>query len=310
MKKKRFILFDNTMFDTPLVYDRTNIPEEFEITTNRRLIGEAAAVVFHIPSLPQSFFDKFSNFIPSIYSVPFSLKRLRKTKGQIWIAWFMECEVNIPHFRDPSFLNNFDLTMSYHLDADIVTPYFYDGLHDLLQGPVREKNDENNICAFISSSFHKSGRLTYLETLMNYLNIHSYGKVLQNKILEKDNGYQSKIDTIANYKFTIAFENAIARDYVTEKFFDPLIAGSVPIYLGAPNINDFAPGDKCFINAADWDSPESLARYILSVSQDKELYQRYFDWRTKPFRPYFVSLLEQQKEHAFVRLCRKIQDII
>ena len=309
VKKKRIILFYNTMFGTPLIYDRTNIPEEFEITTDRRLMQEAVAVVFHIPSFHYSLFDKISRLIPSIYSIPLSWKRLRKKKGQIWVAWFMECEVNIPHFRAPSFLNNFDLTMSYHLDADIVTPYFYGALHNLLRGPVREKSAEKSVCAFISSSFHQSGRLTYLKTLMHYLDIHSYGKVLRNKTLEKDTGHPSKMDTMAEYKFTISFENAIERDYVTEKFFDPLIAGSVPIYLGAPNIGDFAPGDKCFIDASDWDSPESLARYILTVSNDQELYQSYFDWRSKPFKPYFIKLLEEQKEHAFVRLCRKIQEI-
>jgi hypothetical protein len=297
------------MFNTPLAYDRTNIPEEFEITTDRSLMREAAAVVFHIPSLPQSVFDKFPNFIHSVYSVPFSLKRLRKKKGQIWVAWFMECEVNIPHFNNPSFLNNFDWTMSYHLDADIVTPYYYGALNHLLKGPVREKSAEKKVCAFISSSFHASGRLTYLKALMNYLEIHSYGKVLRNKTLETDTGHPSKMETMAGYKFTIAFENAIMKDYVTEKFFDPLIAGSVPIYLGAPNIGDFTPGDKCFINASDWDSPEALARYILTVSNDQGLYQSYFDWKSKPFRPDFIKLLEEQKEHSFVRLCRKIQEI-
>ena len=297
------------MFSTPLIYDRTNIPEEFEITTDRRLMQEAVAVVFHIPSLRYFLFDKFSRFIPSIYSIPLGLKRLRKKRGQLWIAWFMECEDNVPHFREPSFLNIFDLTMSYHLDADIVTPYFYGALNNLLRGPDREKSAEIIVCAFISSSFHQSGRLTYLKTLLNYLDIHSYGKVLRNKILEKDTGHQTKMDTMADYKFTIAFENAIEKDYVTEKFFDPLIAGSVPIYLGAPNIGDFAPGDKCFIDASDWDSPESLARYIQSVSKDQELYESYFDWRSKPFKPYFIKLLEEQKEHSFVRLCRKIQEI-
>ncbi len=309
MKGKRIILFYNTMFDTPLTYNGADIPKEFEITTDRKLMKKAAAVVFHIPSLHSLLSDKLSRFVPSIYSLPLRMKRLRKEKNQIWIAWFMECEVNIPHFRKSSFLNNFDWTMSYHLDSDIVTPYFSSAFNHLLRGPVKEKSAEKNVCAFISSSFHKSGRLTYLKTMMNYLDIHSYGKVLRNKTLENDTGHPSKMDTIAGYKFTIAFENAIARDYVTEKYFDPLIAGSVPIYLGAPNIGNFAPGDKCFINASHWDSPESLARYILSVSGDQEQYQSYFDWKSKPFKPGFTKLLEEQKEHAFVRLCRKIQEM-
>jgi len=310
MNKSQLILFYNTMFDMPLDYPEADIPEEFELTTDRRLIKDAVAVVFHIPPLYSPLFNRFSRIIPSIYPFSSRLKYLRKEKGQIWIAWFMECEVNFPHFRDPSFLSCFDLTMSYHPEADITTPYFCYALMDLLREPVREKAGGKNICAFISSHVHRSGRLKYLKTLMNHLDVHSYGKVLRNKSLEKDTGRQSKMDTIAEYKFTVAFENAVAKDYVTEKFYDPLIAGSIPIYLGAPNIEDFAPGDKCFINAADWDSPESLARYVLAVSNDEALYESYFDWRRNPFRPGFIRLVEQQKEHPFVRLCRKLQEII
>lgn len=297
------------MFDMPLAYPKEDIPEGFELTTDKRHMRDAIAVVFHLPSLHSPLFNNLSRYIPLLHPISLGYKRLRKKKGQLWVAWFMECEVNYPHFNNPSYMNSFDLTMSYHLDSDIVTPYYEYPFIELLRGSIQKKANEKNVCAFISSPFHKSGRLEYLKTLMNCIDVHSYGKVLRNRILEKDIGHQSKMDTIAQYKFTIAFENAIAEDYVTEKFYDPLIAGSVPIYLGAPNIDDFAPGDKCFINVSDWDSPKSLAEYILSVSEDEALYQSYFDWKSKPFRPGFAKLLEQQKEHAFVRLCKKIQEI-
>ena len=308
MKKPRYILFYNTMFDVPLTYPEEDIPEEFELTTDRKHMHDAVAIVFHLPSLQFPFFNNISRHIPLLRQISLRYKRLRKMKGQLWVAWFMECEVNYPHFSDPSYMNSFDLTMSHHLDSDIVVPYYYYDLNELLRGTIREKEVGKSVCAFISSSFHKSGRLEYLKTLVNYLDVQSYGKVLRNRVIKRDTGHRSKMDTIAQYKFTIAFENAIARDYVTEKFYDPLIAGSVPIYLGAPNIEDFAPGDRCFINVSDWDGPESLARYILELSEDEALYQAYFDWKSKPFKPNFARMLEQQKEHAFVRLCKKIQE--
>jgi hypothetical protein len=80
---------------------------------------------------------------------------------------------------------------------------------------------------------------------MRYLQVHSYGKCLNNRALLEDTGRQTKLDKVARYKFTLAFENSLTRDYVTEKSFDPLIAGSVPVYLGAPNIEEFAPGKHC-----------------------------------------------------------------
>ena len=59
---------------------------------------------------------------------------------------------------------------------------------------------------------------------------------MQNRLLEEDTGRNSKLNLYRKYKFVIAFENAIEEDYVTEKFYDPLLAGSVPVYLGAPSI--------------------------------------------------------------------------
>ena len=41
---------------------------------------------------------------------------------------------------------------------------------------------------------------------------------------------------LAQYKFTITFENAVCNDYVTEKFWRPFKVGSVPIVFGSPKI--------------------------------------------------------------------------
>lgn len=308
MKKPDIILFYNTMFDMPLSYTARDIPENFMMTTDRRFMRDAVAVVFHLPSLYPIIMNKIGRRLPVLYPLFFKSRRLMKNKRQLWVAWFMECEVHYPHMSCRSFMESFDLTMSYHLDADIVAPYFHDGLRKLLRRPVPEKNNQNNTCAFISSPLNKSGRLEYLKIMMQFLDIHSYGRVLQNKALGNDRGRESKMDVIAGYKFAIAFENAIAKDYVTEKFYDPLIAGSVPIYLGAPNIEDFAPGEKCFINVADWNDPEALAKHILKISKDEDLYQSYFRWRSEPFRPAFEKLLQKHKKHPFTVLCEKIRE--
>jgi hypothetical protein len=143
---------------------------------------------------------------------------------------------------------------------------------------------------------------------MPHIDVHSYGRVFRNRQVANDCGRPTKLKTFETYKFTLAFENAIGKDYVTEKFFDPLIAGSVPVYLGAPNVEDFAPGDNCFINAADWKSPEALARYLIEVASDEHLYASFFEWKARPFRPHFCRLVELAQEHFLVRLCRKVDE--
>jgi hypothetical protein len=54
---------------------------------------------------------------------------------------------------------------------------------------------------------------------------------------------QSKFQVLQNYEFCLCFENMAMDGYVTEKIFDCLYAGTIPIYLGAPNILEIIPGE-------------------------------------------------------------------
>ena len=81
----------------------------------------------------------------------------------------------------------------------------------------------------------------------------------------------SKFAIYAQSKFSICFENA--RDisgYVTEKIFDCLFAGCVPIYWGEPNIEKIVP-QACFIDFRDFlgkpDPYRELYRYISSMDE-------------------------------------------
>ncbi|MEW6145985.1 MAG: glycosyltransferase family 10 [Thermodesulfobacteriota bacterium] len=291
---RKIILFYNRMWHDPLVYPENELPEGYAITMDRSLMDEAAAVVFHLPTLPPALFTDGG---------------ISKKNGQVWVAWYVECEAHYPHLNDPGFMSRFDLTMSHRSGADILSPYVPPDFTEHARKPVPEKEPGKIVNAFISSHVNKSGRLQYLIRMMKVLDVHSYGRMIPNMPSRDDYGHRFKLDTISGYKFTIAFENAIAPDYVTEKFYDPLIMGSVPVYLGAPNISDYAPGENCFINTADWADPESLARYILEVSSDEALYNSYFEWKKKPFLPEFNELIEVKKIHPFVRLCRKVEEL-
>lgn len=80
---------------------------------------------------------------------------------------------------------------------------------------------------------------------------------------------ESKYETLARYTFTICFENMVMPGYVTEKVFDCFFAGTIPIYLGAPDIEKYVP-KNCFIDMRDFGSYRELYAYLRSLS-DKDV---------------------------------------
>lgn len=109
---------------------------------------------------------------------------------------------------------------------------------------------------FINSNCNDlNSRDRYVSELMKYIKVDAYGRCLHNKDFPGgDQGGKSKIETIGKYKFVLAFENSSEKDYVSEKIFHVLHVGSVPVYMGAPNIDDFLPDPLAAIKTADYRS--------------------------------------------------------
>jgi hypothetical protein len=78
--------------------------------------------------------------------------------------------------------------------------------------------------------------------------------------------------------------------------------GSVPVYLGAPNIEEFAPGDHCYINVKDFSSPRALAKYLKELDRDDARYEEYLQWKKRPFRDSFKFKLNVVMKGKFERL--------
>lgn len=73
-----------------------------------------------------------------------------------------------------------------------------------------------------------------------------------------------KIKTISNYKFSLCFENTSFPGFITEKIIDCFKAGTIPIYLGTPDITKFIPADT-FIDMRKFKSMEKLLSFLLQI---------------------------------------------
>jgi len=79
-------------------------------------------------------------------------------------------------------------------------------------------------------------------------------------------GYQDhgdKDEALSDYRFHIALENSVHRDYWTEKLADPFLRGCFPIYSGCPNLDDYFP-DGSYARI-DLDKPQQAIGTIREV---------------------------------------------
>ncbi len=283
--RRPLILFYNPFFQRWPRVDELDNAAACCFTTDRAALPQADAVVFHVPSCTD-------------------IWAAAKYPGQLWVAVSMESDASCPDQADPAFMRAFDLTMTHRRDSDAWSPYFSLARADALSAAVPAKTEPAPAVLFQSSPHDASGRLAYLAELMARLPVDSYGKVLHNRDLDRpDLGSASKFETIRRYKFYLAFENSIEPDYVTEKIFRALAAGTVPVYRGAPNIRDFWPGPECCIDAADFAGPGELAAYLRALDRDDAAYRRYHAWRARGVSDRFRQFFAPTLRPALARLC-------
>ena len=98
--RSRLILLYNGVWGPPAQIPEGALPAGWEATSDLERFRDAAAVVFHVPSLG-------------------SLRGARKFPGQLWVAQSAEAPANFPRLRDPEFMGRFDLTIGYRSDSDV-----------------------------------------------------------------------------------------------------------------------------------------------------------------------------------------------
>jgi hypothetical protein len=78
---------------------------------------------------------------------------------------------------------------------------------------------------------------------------------------------EDKLATMGSYRFSLCFENEKeVPNYITEKIFDSFAAGTVPVYLGAPNITDYVP-PEAIVDLRQFRNLATLERYMRDMDQ-------------------------------------------
>lgn len=77
---------------------------------------------------------------------------------------------------------------------------------------------------------------------------------------------ESKYEVLSRYRFSLCFENMTMKGYVTEKLFDCLYAGAIPLYLGAKNIESLIPREA-YVDCRHFASWEEMSNKVMAMSE-------------------------------------------
>ncbi|EKX40875.1 hypothetical protein GUITHDRAFT_75190, partial [Guillardia theta CCMP2712] len=176
----------------------------------------------------------------------------------------------------------------------------------------RQRKTENAIFVASNCKTTSNCRSEYARELMEHVEVHSYGRCLNNRPFppafstarKGKKFWLDKVRIMQNYTFALVFENSNMHDYVTEKLFQALLAGCIPIYMGAPNVRDFLPANNAAILVSEFQSAEELAVYIKRVKENVTMREELLSWRDRPLPASFLRLWNLSWDTAKCRICQ------
>ncbi len=120
--------------------------------------------------------------------------------------------------------------------------------------PEKILASKTKFCNFLYSN-RVSYREAFFTQLSKYKHVDAPGISMNNMpridTLYKGDRWEVKRQFLSPYKFTIAFENDVFPGYQTEKLYDAMVCGSLPVYCGDPLIGEVF-NTKAFINTSDF----------------------------------------------------------
>ncbi|XP_024959893.1 glycoprotein 3-alpha-L-fucosyltransferase A isoform X2 [Cynara cardunculus var. scolymus] len=192
----------------------------------------------------------------------------------------------------------YDVVMTTSLSSDVPVGYFSWAEYDIM-APLQPKTEKALAAAYISNCGAINSRLQALEKLEKFnVKIDSYGACHHNRDENVD-----KLEALKHYKFSLAFENSNAEDYVTEKYFQSLVAGSVPVVYGAPNIQDFAPSPGSILHIKELNGVGSVAKTMKRLEENNTAYNEFLRWKHDGPSDSFKALVDMAAVHSDCRLC-------
>ncbi|OQV17659.1 putative Alpha-(1,3)-fucosyltransferase C [Hypsibius exemplaris] len=228
------------------------------LTSDRSYLHDSTAVVFHA--------DLEATDLP-----------LTRSVNQSFVFYLLESPFkHLGRFRQQPYKGYFNLTWTYRHDSDVLATYYMNSYQPNLGGDRASRaKKKNKALALISNCQAPSNRDLYISELLQYFPVDVIGGC-GNKTCPRGEWECTK--QFSEYRFYLAFENALCQDYLTEKAFRAFSHDILPIVLGQGNYNALLPPNS-FLNVADFVSPKKLAEHLHYLSRNPDEYEQHFKWK-------------------------------
>ncbi|GBF95372.1 glycosyltransferase [Raphidocelis subcapitata] len=243
----------------------------------------------------------------------------RKHEGQLRFAVSMESAHYYPWQDDPKYMCQYDVEATYRSCAQVPNNFHHERhlnlttMESRLHEPEEPFESKLHAVAYINRNCNtRSVRSAVMAEWLRLhaegkskLAVHSYGCNANMKMPDHDDKYK----VFRKYKYCITMENSISYDYVTEKLWDGLVAGCVPIYHGTHAWADIVPDPSAVVVYGAGGNASSVAELdalLDRVGSDKAAYERLLEWKRKPLEqlsPGYQAYRELVRQNNECRMC-------
>ena len=223
-----------------------------------------------VKNLKNKFILRFNKYNPDylIYDNFGKEHRNEKYKNSIKIALYSENA--IPDFNEVDY--GWSQAHINFLDRYFMNPSFiYENIKAIkimrikfIDNPLRKK-----FCAAVISNSNSTNgfRITFINELNKYKKVDMGGKFMNNV----GGPVKDKIKFFSSYKFSIAMENSEGDGYISEKIIDSFISGTLPIYYGDYNLDEYI-NPKSYILIKNEKNIKKKIEYIKEIDHDDKKY--------------------------------------
>tara|TARA_B100000003_G_scaffold208705_1_gene229948 strand:+ start:302 stop:1231 length:930 start_codon:yes stop_codon:yes gene_type:complete len=144
-------------------------------------------------------------------------------------------------------------------------------------------NNQGKFCCIISNHDSNNTRTNIVQSLSNYEIISVAGNIKNNfkniakihNISAGKNEYNKQL-CLNGFKFNICSESSISPGYISEKLFECIIGGCIPIYYCNHDVDiESEIINNNFIIKYNNNNVETVAKKILEINNNKKLYDEF-----------------------------------